>query len=382
MNVVFAGSIGRFPVGGHAWVDLQYLLGLRDLGHRVTYLEDCGAGSWVYNWQTEELVEGVDYPTRYLRECLAPVGLGDRWCYRAGDRFVGMSPEALRAACADADLLVIRGAPLDVWRPEYDLPRRRAFVDSDPGFVQMRAANGHPSFRLSIDRSERLFTVGQRVGKAGCDVPLLGREWVTLVPPVHLGEWPLAGDADPGAGRDFTTVMQWRSYSEVEYEGRRYGNKDREFDRFLTVPQRSARPFRIALTGSAGSRLREAGWQIDVGWAASLTTDAYRSFVQRSRAEFLVAKQGYVATRGGWISDRSVCYLASGRPVLTQDTGLADWLPLGRGVLAFRDLDEAVAGVAAIDADYEAHRRAARRLAEEMFAADKVVARLLEHAVD
>jgi hypothetical protein len=245
----------------------------------------------------------------------------------------------------------------------------------------MRIANGHPSFGLTFHHCERLFTVGQRVGRPDCEVPTLGRHWVPLLPPVSLRHWPVATDNGEVAS-DFTTVMQWRSYGEVEYGGRRYGNKDREFDRFLEVPQRVDRPFRIALTGADGARLRQNGWRVDVGWQASLTTDSYRAFVQHSRAEFAVAKQGYVATRGGWFSDRSVCYLASGRPVLVQDTGLGDWLPLGQGVHAFADADQAIAGVRAIDADYGAQRRAARKLAEDLFAADKVVARLLEHALD
>jgi hypothetical protein len=376
--IVFAGSIGRFPVGGHAWVDLQYLLGLRELGHQVYYLEECGEGSWVYHWELEETTTDLSYPTDYLRDCLDPVGLAGRWIYRAGDQSVGMPEDEFVERCSEADLLIARGCPLDLWRPEYDRPRRRVFIDSDPGFTQIRLHNRDASLCQTVEKCHHLFTVGQRVGFADSRVPTCGHRWQRMLPPVVLLAWPPT-PADTAS--HFTSVMQWRSYSEVSYQGKTYGSKDREFARFLDLPRHTRQPLRIALTGGDPQLLAAHGWDVRVGWSTSLTPEAYRNFITDSRAELSVAKEGYVALRSGWFSDRSACYLASGRPVLLQDTGLQDTFSFGEGIITFRDLAEAIRGIEVINADYERHSRAARRIAEQHLAASGVLERLLECAM-
>jgi hypothetical protein len=376
--IIVSGSIGRLPVGGHAWVDMQYLLGLRALGHDVYYLEECGAESWVYNWDAEELTTDLGYPAGYVRDCLGPVGLGGRWVYRAGDRAEGMDPGAFRDVCARADLLLVRAVPLALWREEYGWPRRRAFIDADPGFTQISLESGKPDLAETVARCECLFTVGQNLGAADCPIPAAGRGWRKTVAPVALPHWPVAGD---GPATHFTAVMQWRGFRDVTYRGVEYGQKDKEFPKFIDLPRRTPQPFRVALTGAPPEDLVRHGWEVVPGWVPSRTPEAYQAFIRQSRAEFGVAKHGYVRMRGGWFSDRSVCYLASGRPVLVEDTGLVDWLPVGEGVVTFRDLSGAVRGIEAINVDYERHRRAARRLAEQVFAADRVLPPLLEAAL-
>jgi hypothetical protein len=379
MIVVLAGGIGRFPVGGHAWVDMQYLLGLQALGHDVYYLEDCGSGSWVYNWSTEEVTTGLEYPTSYVRTCLEPIGFGERWIYRAGEQSVGMDEEHFKAVCSDADLMIVRASPLDLWRQEYLRPRVRAYVDSDPGFTQFALMNGARELRETIDRCERLFTIAQRLGASDCPIPDAGRQWLKTVAPVSLAHWPVSRSGD---ATYFSTVMQWRSYADVMYDGVSYGNKDREFPKFMRLPEHTAQPMRIALTGALPDDLTRVGWNVVSGWESSFTPSLYQDFVAGSRAEFAVAKHGYVATQGGWFSDRSVCYLACGRPVLVQDTGLRDWLPVGDGILTFDDLRGAVEGIEAINGDYDRHRSAARLVAEEYFAADRVLLHLVQAAMD
>lgn len=377
MIIIFSGNIGRFPVGGMAWVNMQYLLGLRALGHNVIYLEECGEGSWVYNWDTEELTTELDYPTAYVRDCLGPIGFGNRWIYHAGDQSVGMPVNEFRSVCSQADLLILLGSPLDLWRSEYDWPQHRIYIDLDPGFTQIRLANGEPSLVNTVERCERLFTIGQRIGATDCAIPTRGWNWLTTVVPISFPHWPMA---ENGVATQFTTVMQWHSYKDVHYNGLSYGNKDKEFSKFMHLPSLTTQPFGIALTGGQPEELSRYGWKVDTGWVVSRTPWSYRTFIQNSRAEFGVAKHGYVATRGGWFSDRSVCYLASGRPVLAQDTGQSDWLPTGEGLLTFRDVPEALRGIEVINADYEGHCRAARLLAEQYFAAERVLPLLLEEA--
>jgi hypothetical protein len=290
-----------------------------------------------------------------------------------------MAVDEFQSVCAQADLLIVRNCSIDLWREEYSWPRRRVFIDSDPGFIQFRLANGDFHFVNTVNRCERLFTIGQRIGTKDCPIPTEGRHWVRTVPPVTLAHWSWADD---GPATYFSAIMQWRSFQEVTYEGVTYGNKDREFGKFIDLPKLSGQPFIVALTGEPSQNLSVNGWKILPGWKVSLTPELYRTFIRESRTEFGVAKHGYVATQSGWLSDRSICYLASGRPVLVQDTGLGDWLPTGEGLLTFRDVPEALSGIKTINADYEQHRRAARLLAEEYFAADRVLPSLLESAME
>jgi hypothetical protein len=175
--------------------------------------------------------------------------------------------------------------------------------------------------------------------------------------------------------------MQWRGFRDVTYEGVVYGQKDREFPRYIDLPLHTAQPFRVALTGNPPYDLAAHGWEIVPGWIPTRTPESYRAFIEDSRAELSVAKHGYVQMRGGWFSDRSVCYLASGRPVLVEDTDLADWLPTGEGVVVFDDLDSALKGVELINRDYERHCSSARQIAENIFSTERVLPPLLESAL-
>ena len=378
MKIVFSGTLGRSGRGGQAWAVLQYLLGLRALGHEVCYLEDCGDCSYVYDWEKQEWTYELDYPAAYVHACLAPFGLGANWIYRTNGGARGMAPEEFQEFCAAAELLVMRAVPLWVWRPEYDLPRRRVFLDVDPGFTQISLANGDRGLAAGIARAERRFTVGQHIGAARCPVPVTGGPWHKTRPPVYLPEWPVA----EGNATHLTSVMRWQGFKEVTHAGVSYGQRDKEFPRYFELPGRTPQQFLIAQMGVQPAELVRHGWEVAPGEIISRTPESYREFIQRSRGEFSVPKNGYVATRGGWFSDRSVCYLASGRPVLIEDTGLADWLPVGEGVLTFTNPDSALAAIEKVNADYDQQRRAARRLAEEQFATDRVLPEFLAAALD
>ncbi|MCA1703916.1 MAG: glycosyltransferase family 1 protein [Actinobacteria bacterium] len=379
MIVVFAGTIGRSGLGGQAWANLQYLAGLQSLGHEVLYLEDCGGWSSVFDWENEEWTMELDYPARFVQHCLEPLGLGDRWLYRAGEDSRGMPLADFVEVCSRADLLLMRAVPLWDWRSEYDLPSRRAFIDVDPGFTQFKLASGDAGLSAAVDRCERLFTIAQRIGDPDCPIPITGRDWHRTAPPIALEHWPPA--LENGTAEPFTSVMRWQGFQDVEYEGLCYGQRDREFMKFLHLPQGTTQRLRLAVMGIDFEALTKYGWEVLHGEIISRTPAGYQTFVQESRAELAIPKHGYVASRGGWFSDRSVCYLASGRPVLTEDTGLADWLPVGCGIVTFTDAEGALAGIEQINASYGEHSAAARSLAESHFAADDVLGALLETAL-
>ena len=359
-------------------MNMEYLAGFVALGHELLYLEDCGAESWVYDWDAEQLTTDLAYPAAYLRSCLEPLGLGDRWIYRAGDDAMGLSIDELRDFCSSADLFIAHAVPVETWRPEYKWPSRRAFIDVDPGFVQIDLVNGHSKLAETIDQCEVLFTIAQRMGEPDCPIPSAGRRWLKTLPPVALEYWPFASAAEE---THFTSVMQWRGFRDVEYEGVIYGQKDREFPKFMELPRMTSQPLLLAVSGTPPESLIAHGWEVIAGHVPSRTPWSYRTFIQNSRAEFGVAKHGYVAMQGGWFSDRSVCYLASGRPVLVEDTGVSKWLPTGEGVVTFSSLSEASAGIDKINRDYEMQRRAARRLAEHYFSTEKVLPPLLDDAL-
>jgi hypothetical protein len=382
--IIVCGDIGRFPVGGEAWLNMQYLAGLQALGHDVYYLEECGEEAWVYNWDTFESTTDIKYQARYVRECLQAIDFPPKWIYRMGNQSEGMSLEDFQEVCCRADLMLIRGLPLPLWRAEYKLPRRRIFIDEEPGFTQLALLNGHGPLLETAARCERLFTVGQRMGGSDCSIPTANHTWLRTVHPVYLGDWPIVETHNP---THFTTVLQWRAYRETHvnhnasYGDLRYGQKDEEFAKFQDLPRLTKQGLRMALIGGSPEMMAGFGWETISGWDASRTPASYRAFIVTSRAEFSVQKHGYVVSRGGWFSDRSTCYLASGKPVLVQDTGLHDWLPTGEGVLSFCNVSEALAGIESINEDYDRHCRRARTIAEEYFSTDVVLPALIEAAM-
>jgi hypothetical protein len=378
VTIVLSGTIGRSGLGGQAWANLQYLLGLRALGHDVYYLEDCGDTSYVWDWEREDWDYGLDYPAAYVNACLAPFGLADRWVYRTNTDSRGMPLRQFAELCRATDLLLLRAVPLWVWRDEYGWPRRRAFIDVDPGFTQISIAQGDSGIAEGVARCERRFTVAQQIGAQGCTIPGAGGPWFSTLPPVHLPEWPVASEA----AEHFTSVIRWQGFREADFQGTTYGQRDMAFPRFLGLPGSTEQTFRLAVMGANLEALHESGWETVPGEQVSRTPHAYREFIRCSRAEFCVPKHGYVASRSGWLSDRSVCYLASGRPVLMEDTGLPDWLHTGRGLVTFQDPDTALAGIKSVNADYPEHCRTARRLAEERFSAEKVLPSLLDAAMN
>jgi len=381
MTIIVAGTIGRSGLGGQAWAVLQYLLGFRALGHEVYYLEDCGISSWAYDWDKSEWTDSPEPPAAYVRDCLEPFGFGKQWVYRTNDRVLGMDEREFLKVCDRAELLLVRAVPLWVWRNEYYLPKRRAFIDVDPGFTQATMLNGDKGWSDGVARCEKRFTVGQCVGLNKCLIPQALGPWTATVPPVYLDEWPEQPPKTPKKTADFTSVIRWQGFRDQKYDGAVYGQRDRSFPKFFSLPSKLDATFRVALLGTEPETLTRHGWEVVPGEVISKTPQTYRHFIQQSRAEFCVPKHGYVAMWSGWVSDRSVCYLASGRPVLMEETGVSERLPTGLGFLTFKDFDEAVVLAAEIQSQYEWHAHAARLTAQKVFSTNNTLPKLLADAL-
>lgn len=371
MKIVLAGIIARYPFGGVTWCSLMYLLGLRALGHEVLYIED--TGECVYDPERNEIATDPSYGTRHIHRALEPFGLGDRWSFVNYDgSYHGLSRDAVRAYCADADLFVNLSGGSWFWRDEYASIPRRVFVDSDPVFTQLAIAKGESWYVEFFQRFDRLFTFGANIGTPACDVPTSGLTWHATWQPVVTELWHT--DAPPSRDR-FTTVMTWKTESFTDVDG----NKDREFLAFLDLPGKTRSRFQIAVNGPM-ELLAAHGWSPIEAMSVSRSLWDYRDFIQSSKAEFGVAKHAYVSRRSGWFSDRTACYMAAGRPALVQDTGWSAHLPTGMGLVAFSTPDEALEGLERVECDYAAHSLRAYEVAWEHFDASRVLPPFLEAA--
>lgn len=368
---MLGGMVASVPGhGGATWAALQYALGLRALGHDVMVVDE---------------VRGPGDPAareRCLGGLTGEFGLEGRAALLTGGRAsLGVPFEDLQAFAASADLLVNLAGT--VREPEVvEAPARRLLVDLDPAFTQLwHAVEG---VDMGIDAHERHASVGLRLHGPECAIPDCGVRWEPTLPPVVLDRWPRAGE-EPSEG--VTTIANWRSYGTIEHVGVRYGQKAHSVRELIDLPRRAGEPIRFALLiDPAEARdiaaLHAHGWELLDAAHETSTPAAYARFVRASAAELGIAKEGYVVSRCGWFSDRSACYLASGRPVVAQRTGWERVLPEGAGLLGFDTAAEAAEALAALRADPARHAAAARALAEERFDAGRVLPKLLEFGLE
>jgi hypothetical protein len=359
--------------GGATWAVLQYVLGLRRLGRDVHLVEEIAPAALTPAGASLEHSDNG----RYFAAVARAFGLERRatLVLSGTEETIGLPYRELTRLCARAGVLVNLSGVLTT--PELmSRPPVRLYVDLDPAFTQLWASNG---VEMRFGGHTHFATVGLDVGTSRCTVPTCGIDWLHTLPPVVLSEWPPLTEAPR---REWTTVAHWRGYGSIERDGISYGQKAHSFRPLFSLPPRTGDRFEVALDIHPAEEadlqaLRANGWQLLDPVDVAGDPVRYRRFVQESAAEVGIAKSGYVVSRSGWFSDRSACYLAAGRPVLAQDTGFGHHLPTGTGLLAFRDLDEAADAVGAVRADYAAHARAARRIAEEHLDSDRVLPRLL-----
>ncbi len=372
---------GRYPLGGIGWQAVHYVVGLARLGHDVYYVEDSAAHP--YDPRIKSIAEDSSYGVAFLADAMARFGLADRWAYvdPVTGACHGLSRERLTRLYREADALFNVCAATHLKEEHLRCPVR-VYVETDPVFEQIRVAEGDRQAIEDLQDHTHHFTYGENLGQPDSPIPLEKFAWMTTRPPVVLDLWPAACDLQ---AERFTTVATWRNVGkDIPFRGETYQwSKHVNFLRLLDLPRRTRQPLELALElADHGTRelLGRNGWRVTEAFEASRDLDAYQRYIRRSRGELTATKDLVVRTRSGWFSDRSVCYLAAGKPVVTQDTGFGKLVPTGAGLFAFSTVEEAAAAVDEVNRDYERHCLAARRVAQEYFAADRVLTRLCRDA--
>jgi hypothetical protein len=378
MLIVLANrSVASYPLGGGIWSwILQYPLGLRALGHNVFWIE-------LMKSSGDQARDGEVVKDFFAR--ITPYGLAPHCAVLVFEdldtqdisraQVYGRPLQTVLEIAQSADLLWNMTCSLR--QPLLSKFKHRALIDVDPGYLQVLATQ----YDFGVNDHQVHLSVGANLPDPDCEVPTLGLTWRTFLPFVYLPMWEAA--PDPGPQAPFTSITQW-TWEELSYHGRTLSaSKRAAYMRYVDLPNRAARPFEIAAfigeQDPAGDReaLGNGGWRIADPHQLVATPEAYRDYLRASRGEILCPKPIFRELNTGWFSDRSVGYMALGRPVVAEDTGFGETVPTGRGVFDFRDIEEAAAAVSEIDGNYDLHSRWARELACDLFNSDRQLKAML-----
>ena len=399
LRLIIMGILGRTPLAGVSWQVLHFLEGFRRLGHEIYYIED--TGGWAYHplrtnadHEAENAYEiNLQYAVNHVARVMSAHGLQDQWAYqsRLSDRTFGLSETQVSNAFENADALVNLTGSTQLFEEHARVPVR-IYLETDPVLPQIEVAQDDRKRIDLLSAHTHHFTYGENLGAPDCGVPVTRFEYLPIRQPVVLDWW--TGDARSGSTLNghpqnrpyFTTIAKWRQPGkDIDWNGETYSwSKHVEFLKFIDLPRRTEQEFELALAWQdekdqeAIPQLRSHGWRIIDAISLSLDTAPYREYILRSRGEFTVAKDQNIRLRSGWFSDRSACYLAAGKPVVTQDTAFGNILPVGRGLFAFRNMEDILTAINTIESDYDQHSRAAREIAQEYFAAEKILRSLIE----
>jgi|SRR5687768_11912051 len=379
-KIIVFGILFWYPLAGVTYQFLHYLIALRRLGYDVFYVED--SGRWIYDPHLNDLSPDATRNVEAIAPILEQHGFAERWAFRGayeGGRCYGMSETALAELYETADaFLNVTGA--QELRDEHLRVPRRIYVESDPFASQIKVAKGDEGMIRTLAQHDTLFTFGESVGTPDCDLPVERFKWLPTRQPVVMKLW----EGSPTGGDTYTTITTWHNKGkDLEYRGETcYWTKDREFEKFLSLPGKCPLKIELAATVSPqiGTMLNQHGWAVRSSIDLSRSADSYRDYIQNSRGEFTVARDQYVRPRTGWFSDRTACYLAAGRPVITQETGFSRHLRSGKGLFGFTTMEDILKAFDAIESDYAGHCHAARAIAHEFFSAEKVVGSLMQRA--
>ncbi len=380
-RIIVTGLVGLYPLGGVAYDYFQYFLGLDRLGYDVYYHED--SWSWPYNPVERQSSPDGTYSATFISDFIqryAPC-LREKWHYlHLHETSFGMSQTRFEEVARTADIFFNISGACQI--PESLSPHCiKVFLDTDPGYNQIMLkekflwSNNVDRWCDSVHAHDQFFTYAENIHGSDCRIPKLNIQWKTTRTFINRDLWPPSTPASTHLNAPWTTVMTWNGFKgKLLYDGVEYKSKDGEFEKIITLPEDSSAAFKIAVGGEAPTKqLTAYGWEIVDAPQQTLTTQCYQEFITQSKGEFSIAKHVYVALRSGWFSSRSACYLATGRPVVVQDTGFSTMLPIGEGLLTFQTREEAIDAINTVERDYEHHCKVARAIAEELFDSDIVL---------
>lgn len=384
-KLVVMGFMGSIPIAGVIWQHIHYIVGLQRLGHEVYYIED--SARLPYNPETFEINNSFDYAVKLLRQLATEFDFRNRWAFCArylpDNPGAGLSLRKVQQLYRDADAILNVCGSQEL-NKDLLANERILYLESDPGLEQIKVDQRDRETIEYLGRHHALFTFGENVGTKDFPVPTRKLKWLPTRQPVVTDFWKT--NRAPGPAAVFTTVANWTTggLKDFAWRGEKYiWSKSNAFRRFIAAPRKSGEIFELATDiKDKRTRLRfeRHGWRLRSPLDLSGNHRLYRDFIRSSKGEFTVAKDQYVRLNTGWFSDRSACYLAAGRPVVTQQTGFTENYGDGSGLFAFQSLGEIADAVKMINADYRTHSRAARDLAHEVFSADKVLRSLLDRA--
>lgn len=377
-KVVFLHLAVRYPFAGIVWQLLNHLVGFRQLGCDVYYLEDNRA--YVYDPVAQSPVADAQRNLKLVGPVLDRFGFRGKWAFLdpVSEEYFGMDKSHCAALLREADAVInLCGASNP--GEEHIANKCLVYLETDPGLLQVKLDRRDPDTIAYAAAHKLFFTYGYNIGESDCVLPTAGVEWHRTRPPVLLGEWHEGiGRREPAA---FTTVGTWHNKGNDVVIGSNtfFWSKHVNFVKVLEVAGRAKQAIELAIDIDSSANYERAvrgGFTFVSPVPMSLDIDNYRTYVSSSRGEFTVAKDLYARTRSGWFSDRTVCYLAAGRPVVTQSTGFEKYVPAGEGLMAFDGPDEAVEAIKEVNRDYRRHARAAREIAVEYFDAKKLLEEL------
>lgn len=388
LRIIVGGYIGLYPTGGATWDYIQYPLGLQMLGHDVYYIEDTRQYPVFQDGKNWNDASGC---IQYLKAMMEAFNLKDKWAYRdiASGKCYGMTQEKVNELCRSADVFINISCSTFL-REEYLNIPTRVLIDSDPMFTQVQyelESGGDmptegPTTRHMLANHNFLFSFGENIGAEDCKIPTLGFKWRTTRQPVCLNLWE---NKQKQTVDSFTSIMNWSGRKKMIYKNEGWGQKDVEFEKYRSVPAKLPDTnFKMVINNPLidesnfdSDDLKSLGWNILTPALTIGNTDDYRSFIINSAAEFSVAKETYVKSNSGWFSGRSACYLAAGKPVVTQETGWSKFIACNEGLFSFNSVETAIAAIEEVNENMEHHSKKAVNLAREYFDSNIVLTNLL-----
>ncbi len=384
-RIVVMGFMGSCPIAGVIWQHVHYVVGLQQLGHEVYYVED--SARIPYNPETFDTGNDYSYAARLLKRLAREFDFNDRWAFCARylekNPTAGLSLKRIRQLYGEADaILNVCGA--QEFNDDLLTSNRIIYVESDPAVEQIKIDKKVKSTVNYLGRHHALFTFGENVGTKKFPVPLHGFKWKPTRQPVVTDLWKAS--SAPARAAVFTSIANWSTSGkkDITWRGKKYlWSKSREFLRYVSAPRKAGETFELATDikdQKTHDKFVRNGWRLTLPHQMSADYWLYRDYIRQSKGEFTVAKDQYIRLNTGWFSDRSACYLAAGRPVITQETGFTQYYGGSKGLFAFSSVAEIADAVKRINADYKKHSKAARELAREIFEAKTVLKSLLDRA--